>query len=224
MPRRRSSPKNLRRTVIGLLAAGVIAFAQWKGWLPKDQPKSSGKNPGQTQSGSRPSPTPPSGEWQQLNGCTLADDRSNDGDSFDVMHQGARYTIRLYFADSPEKYRSHLNAARLAEQGRYFGGLSEAETVKAGEAARDFTLPRLGKAPFTLLTRWEKVFGGPRVYAFVTVAEGDLAELLVREGLARIFTKGADRPGGGSIRDQKEKLYALERAAKKARRGAWGKR
>lgn len=232
----RSLPNHFRRTAAGLLLAGLLAFAQWKGWLPKNQ--SGGQHgesspppdsPAAGSAGSDASSAPRAGEttrqlgeWQELGGCTLAEDRGNDGDSFEVLHHGTRHTVRLYFADCPEKYRHQYNGPRLADQGRYFGGLSEEETVHAGETARDFTLARLRAAPFTILTKWEKVFDSGRVFAFVTVGEGDLAELLVREGLARIYTDGANRPGGPSVREEKEKLYRLERAARKARRGAWG--
>ncbi|MDB6133828.1 MAG: hypothetical protein JWM59_2071 [Verrucomicrobiales bacterium] len=208
---------------MGIALALVVAFAQWKGWLPEDHPSGSGKKP-QTIPAPPTGNLPPSGEWQELAGCTLVEDRDNDGDSFQVLYQGARYTLRLYFADCAEKRVTQLTRERVAEQGKYFGGLSEEATVKAGERGRDFTLPRLRAAPFMVMTRWEKVFGGPRIYGFVTVADGDLAELLVREGLARIHTKGVDRPGGGTSRAEKEKLTALETAARKARRGAWGMR
>lgn len=226
----RPRSQKVTRTMLGLLLAGLLAFAQWQGWLPNDNklpPNSRGSSPSTPPPpASVPSPggtTRQIGGWQELGGCLLVEDRGNDGDSFDILHQGTRHTIRLYFADCPEKYRHQYNGPRIADQGRYFGGLSEEETVAVGEAARDFTLARLRARPFTILTRWEAVFDSERRYAFVTLPEGDLAELLVREGLARIFTKGGDRPGGLNTKDEKQKLHSLQLQAKKAGKGAWAK-
>jgi endonuclease YncB( thermonuclease family) len=49
----------------------------------------------------------------------------------------------------------------------------------------------------------------------------DLAEMLVEEGFARIFTKGTQLPGGKSEADIKQGLHALESASRANRRGAW---
>ena len=148
----------------------------------------------------------------------------NDGDSFEMLHLGKRFTLRLYFADCPEKYRHQYNKERLAEQGRYFGGLTENETIFIGEAARDYSLELLRQGPFTVISRWERVFDTERFYAFVTTEQGDLAELLVGKGLARIHTKGENRPDGSSKAAEKQRLLGLERKAKTARTGAWGRR
>ncbi len=151
------------------------------------------------------------------------EERSNDGDSFLVTQGGQNHTLRLYFADCPEKHRHQYNGQRIAEQGRYFGGLSEEQTVGAGEAARDFSLGLLRKAPFNVLTRWERVYNSERFYGFVTTAEGDLAEGLVARGLARIYTKGENRPQGRTSSEEKARLSELERTARQAKLGAWGK-
>ncbi len=50
-----------------------------------------------------------------------------------------------------------------------------------------FTARALQK-PFTVETRWRKVVTDARHYAVVHIGDGDdLAELLVRNGLARIY-------------------------------------
>jgi endonuclease YncB( thermonuclease family) len=212
-------PAKGRFTLLALLIAAAIAFAQWKGWLPAD---GGGIRP------AGPGPAPGSGSirkigaWEELRGCTLVEDRGNDGDSFVVRHQGKDHTLRLYFADCPEKYRHQYNGGRIAEQGRYFDGLTGEETVGVGEDARDFTLSVLRPRPFTVLTRWEPVFDSQRFYAFVTLAQGeDLAELLVARGLARIHTKGENRPGGAAASTEKQRLQSVERKAKAANVGAW---
>ena len=209
--RPRSSPTSWRYTLLAIALAGALAFVQWKGWLPGDD---------QARTPERPS-VRKTGSWDELRGCTLAEDRSNDGDSFEVLHEGKRHVVRLYFVDCPEKSRHQYNGSRIAEQGRYFGGLTEEETVGIGERARDFSLNLLGAGAFTILTRWEKVFDSERCYSFVSVPQGDLGELLVSEGLARIFTKGGNRPGGESAAAGKKRLQQLEQQAKAAGRGAW---
>jgi endonuclease YncB( thermonuclease family) len=218
-------PAKGRFTLLALLIAATIAFAQWKGWLP-------------AQGGSRrmprldPAPrggeargtgsTRKIGDWEELQGCILVEDRGNDGDSFVVRHRGKDHTLRLYFADCPEKYRHPYNGDRIAEQGRYFDGLTEAETIGVGGDARDFALEVLRRGPFTVLTRWEPVFDSQRFYAFVTLGQGeDLAEQLVARGLARIHTKGENRPGGAGGTTEKQRLQGLERKAKASNAGAW---
>ena len=50
-----------------------------------------------------------------------------------------------------------------------------------------------------------------------------LEETLVREGLVRIHTKGADLPDGTPVKERLKQLRELEKDAKQARRGAWGR-
>ncbi len=219
-----------RRTLLTLLMLGFIGYAQWKGWLPGSGSYPDKTTPPPVIIPGRPKPPGPTtaesgrhraGDWEELQGCTLVEDRSNDGDSFVVRHGTTEFLMRLYFVDCPEKTRHQYNGPRLASQGQYFGGLTEAETLEVGGDARDFTLGLLRAAPFRVLTRWEKVFDSDRIYAFVTVESGDLAELLIKAGLARIYTKGENRPGGKVAKAGKQQLMALERQAKAAKQGAW---
>lgn len=224
----RSTPANRRLPLLALVLAGAIAFAQWKGWWPKDAGKSAASGP-VVRPPERPAGTamPNSrkiGTWEEWQGCTLIEDRGNDGDSFRVRQAGTDHILRLYFADCPEKYRNQYNKDRISEQGRYFGGLTEEETLEVGESARDFSLGCLREAPFTVLTRSEQVFESGRYYAFVTTRQGDLAELLVGKGLARIHTKGDSRPRGASSAQAKQRLLAIERKARTAKVGGWAKR
>ena len=205
-----------RFTLLAVVGAGAIGWARWKGWIPDAEVRPHLSPPATTGSKSAKPVI-----WSEWRDCTLVENRANDGDSFLVRHDGVEHTVRLYFADSPEKYRNQYNQKRLAEQGRYFGGLTEDETIQIGEAARDFSLERLRLAPFRILTRNEKVFDSGRIYAFVAVAEGDLAELLVGHGLARIYTKGENRPGGPASLSEKQHLLGMERRAREARTGGW---
>lgn len=155
--------------------------------------------------------------WQVLEGCQLVENWRNDGDSFRVHWNGGEFILRLYFADTPEsdyRYRDRTKA-----QAAYFG-ITEDQAVEVGKLAREFTRNAL-KDGFSVRTRWQGVFGGEktvRKYGIVTVPEGDLAELLVANGLARIHGMGI----GGKTWEEVERLKVLEAQAKAEKRGAWG--
>ncbi|HYF34197.1 MAG TPA: thermonuclease family protein, partial [Prosthecobacter sp.] len=162
--------------------------------------------------------------FQVLPGARLQAHRSNDGDSFTLSHGGQTYTFRLYFADCPEKERHGYNEERLREQGAYFGGLREKETVAIGKLAKERTEEWLNRQPFTVYTKWQGVYDSGRYYAFVIFADGeDLSEKLVREGLARIHTTGTTLPDGRSRQAFEAHLRNLEGQARAARRGGWGR-
>lgn len=149
----------------------------------------------------------------------------NDGDSFHLVHGGQVHEFRLYFADCPEKKRHHLNGDRLAEQGRYFSGLSEAETVAIGQKGEAFTRELMNSQPFVVCTKWHKVYNSGRYYAFVIFPDDeDLSAKLVSAGLARIHTGGTTLPDGRQTKEYDQQLRQLETAARNARRGAWGMR
>ncbi|NNC88883.1 MAG: hypothetical protein HKN82_10545 [Akkermansiaceae bacterium] len=171
-------------------------------------------------------------EYERLADCRLVPDRGNDGDSFHVkVPDGRTVEFRLYYVDAPESgvrtYRDgNDNRARIRHQGDYFGGLGQMETTGLGEEAKKWTTRMLGDRGFTVYTRWKPVFGGPRCYAFVELEhEGRkrwLHELLVEEGLARIYTEGAKLPNGTNPGAQKDRLNSLQLQAKRRGRGGWG--
>jgi endonuclease YncB( thermonuclease family) len=166
-------------------------------------------------------------QWQEFRNPELAAEPNNDGDSFLIHHTGGDHIVRLYFVDCCEKRRHPQNRARLAEQGAYFGGLSETDVIKLGRRARDEVLELLTSRPFRLFTRWDPVYDERRHYAHVSVTLADgtnqwLAEWLVERGLARIHTLGADLPDGTPESAVHTRLRAIEKSARLARRGGWG--
>jgi len=229
----RSHPKGSRRSPIAtvLVSLAVVAalyfLNEWNspgGGFDFDSPF--GTRAPTVERGA--STTEKSGGFTLLHGGVLAEARNNDGDSFLVRHGDQTHEFRLYFADCPEKYRHQHNGDRIAEQGAYFGGLGEQETLRVGGEARDFTLDLLRGSPFTLLTKWEKVYDSGRYYALVRVrdAEGNeayLHELLVARGLARIHTKGIDLPEGTPWRKQKARLAEMEKKARAEMLGGWAR-
>ena len=111
-------------------------------------------------------------DWVEFDGCRLAPNDSNDGDSFHVKHKGREYVFRLYFVDAPET--SELIPSRVRDQAEAFEATSD-EVLEAGKEASDFTKKRLRK-DFRVMTRWEDARGmtkGGRHYAFVETSEGE---------------------------------------------------
>ena len=167
---------------------------------------------------------PPAQPFQRLDGCIYKPQRWNDGDSFHVVLPDQKEMVfRLYFVDTPEEER--VFADRIAEQAMYFG-ISPDAAIEIGREASEFTKQALAK-PFTVYTRWRRALGRSaiwRYYAIVVTADGhDLNELLVGNGLARIYGTRTPLPDGRDSREYLARLRDLENEAKARKRGAWGK-
>lgn len=159
------------------------------------------------------------------NAVLVADHPANDGDSFLVQAGGVRHHLRLYFADCPESRATQdADFKRVREQRRFFGLPAEDKVIAYGKQASDFTRKALAK-PFVFYTAFTSAMGrsqDKRFYAFVRTADGqDLAELLVRQGLARAYGMGKETPEGRPQDDFKAWLADLEAAAMMKRRGIW---
>jgi len=168
--------------------------------------------------------------------CKLISTEWADGDSFLIQTaDGASHTIRLYGADCIEWHvTDDSDARRLRAQRRYFGisefgGSSQASIDAAkglGKAAADEVVAVLAK-PFTVHTAFADARGDGRhrrVYGFVTTADGeDLAERLVRLGLARAFGVYRETPAKMAAGDYRARLQDIELQAAKRGVGAWAK-
>ena len=171
----------------------------------------------------KPKKAPAGKPWQKIDGCTWKPDRWNDGDSFHVLtgDAGREIVARLYFVDTPEAETAYRD--RIAEQSAYFG-ITKAQTVDIAHEAAAFTAKQLA-APFTVWTRWRSALGRSalgRVYCIIITADGrDLSELLVENGLARIYGTRTALFDGRDSRQYLARLAELEAAAKRERKGAW---
>ena len=100
------------------------------------------------------------------------------------------------------------------------------QCIEVGKEASEFTRRALAK-PFTIYTRWRRALGRSanwRYYAIIVTADGhDLDELLVSNGLARIYGTRTLLPDSGDSRTYLAHLHELENKARIAKRGAWGK-
>ena len=161
--------------------------------------------------------------FEKLEGCQWKADRWNDGDSFHVITGDARKEIvaRLYFVDTPEAETAYRD--RLDEQAAYWRITREQAKDIAHEASA-FTAKRLA-APFTVWTRWNAARGRSalgRVYCIIVDSTGrDLNELLIENGLARIYGVRTPLSDGRTSAQYRERLAELEEQAKKEKRGAW---
>ena len=160
-------------------------------------------------------------DWIVLKDCRLIRNPANDGDSFHVSSGDKEYLFRLYFVDAPET--DGLNPGRLIEQAKYFA-VTVPQAIETGRAAKDFTQQQLSE-PFTVFTHMSDAMGQSRIerfYAFVQTKDGDLGELLVRNGLARPHGYKAAPPGSKNSQQESAKLHQLEDQAKRESLGAWG--
>ena len=163
------------------------------------------------------------GEWENIRGCRLIENESNDGDSFHVKADGEERIFRLYFVDTPEAESGGYVEGRVGEQAKEFG-ISEEESVAMGKKASAFTRAVLSR-PFKVITKGQGAMGASKIkreYAFVETADGeDLGEMLVSRGMARSFGEDAAPPGKRSSA-LRSKYDRLEANARRERLGAWG--
>ncbi|MBP7828727.1 MAG: helix-hairpin-helix domain-containing protein [Kiritimatiellae bacterium] len=161
----------------------------------------------------------------RLRDAVLAEAPGNDGDSFAIEAQGQGLRVRLYFVDTPELEASwDVDVRRVREQMRYFGLPGEKKIIEYGQRAAEFVREQLAR-PFEVYTSYAAALGRSpehRFYAFVRTADGqDLAELLVRAGLARTYGVGRQTPDGTGRNEMRARLSDLEAAAMLKRAGIW---
>ncbi len=158
--------------------------------------------------------------WEVIPNCRLIENKSNDGDSFHVRAAGKERIFRLYFVDAAETSNDFKN--RTSDQAKDFD-VRKKRLFQLAREATDFAGSKLS-GNFTVRTRWEDAQGQsqlPRYFAVIETPSGDLAELLVAAGLARIHGHDIPHPRGISAESYRRLLENLEAEAKAARRGAW---
>lgn len=212
--------KTILTGLLVVVALGLKLFQEFKPGLKDSDPPTS------KESELRRSDDEKAGHYFVLRDCRYLDGQYNDGDSFKIRTKdGREIEVRVYFVDAPESrdkpYADHRK--RVTDQGRYFGKLGYEEALALGRKAKTEAASKLKEARLNVYTSWEEVYDSGRYYAFVELpGEGWWHEYLVKNGLARIHTKGEDLPEGRSWRKQKSRLKELESRAKQSGRGGWG--
>jgi endonuclease YncB( thermonuclease family) len=134
--------------------------------------------------------------------------------------------LRLYYVDACESTdKPDYMMERLQEQAKYFG-CTPGDALAAGKEATELVKKWLEK-PCTVYTHWSVALGRsrlPRYYAVIKTDDGkDIAEELIKAGLARVYGKALANPSGEKAAENTERLKALEDTAKKANAGLWVK-
>jgi endonuclease YncB( thermonuclease family) len=165
-------------------------------------------------------------KWLKFEGCKYVPAPQNDGDSFFVIVDGHKRMLRLNYVDACESTdKPDYMLERLQEQAKHFG-CTPGEALQAGKEAADLVKKWL-EQPCTVHTRWASARGQsrlPRYYAVVKTADGkDVAEELVKAGVARVFGKSVANPTGEKAAENDARLKYLEAEARGARAGLWGK-
>jgi len=166
-------------------------------------------------------------EWTLLENCKLVRSDSNDGDSFLVdcpteCRGESQHRFRLYFVDTAEtSSNSDFMKERLQAQADYWD-VDPNFALRMGLRAQQ-TVRKLLRGRFTVYTKGEYApsMGRPRLYAMVRVDDRWLSEILVEEGLVRIYGKGAHLPDRTNANTYRSRLRQLERSAKSEHRNAW---
>lgn len=168
-------------------------------------------------------PTAHARVWTELDGVSYEENDANDGDSFHAKRNTSNYLFRLYYVDTPESDLRYPD--RVKEQADYFG-VTVKQAVKGAKEAAAFIEKLLSPHSFTVFTRYANARGASamkRYYAMVQVDGRWLSELLVEKGYARVYGVGTELPDGTEEKTYWSRLKKLEKEAKEANRGLWGK-
>ena len=170
-------------------------------------------------------------EYVVLTDVTLMDDPANDGDTFLLKTSEGTHRFCLYFVDTVETDGGQPEAARA--MAAYFEFDSEEPLRALGLEARDFSLRLLHASAFRVVTRWEKSADEDAYYSFIYLRDPDkgefvnLAQWLVRYGLARLVPCERDQPDGeqGLSAPRFREILVEEEARSKAEaHGAWSRK
>lgn len=205
---------------------------------PVTPPSGTAPVPAESEAGAPPPPSlplnaegQPLADYQVLTEVSLVDDPGNDGDTFLVKSPEGTHRFCLYFVDTVETDGGQPEAARA--MAGYFNFDSEEPLRALGLEARDFSIGLLRANRFRVVTRWEKNPDEDAYQAFIYLKDPDkspdgsltnLAQWLVRYGLARIVPCDRDQPGGETAAGFHKLLLEEEARSKSEAHGAWSRK
>lgn len=169
----------------------------------------------------------PVADYQVITEVSLLDDPANDGDTFLLKTPEGQHRFCLYFVDTVETDGGQLDSAR--DMAEYFEFDSEEPLRALGLEAREFSLRLLRTNGFRVVTRWEKNPDEDAFYAFIYLKDPEqglinLAQWLVRYGLARIVSCDREQPNGMSALRFRALLIEEETRSKAEAHGAWNRK
>lgn len=169
----------------------------------------------------------PTTDYQVITEGSLLDDPANDGDTFLLKTPEGQHRFCLYFVDTVETDGGQPEAAR--DMAGYFAFDSEEPLRALGLEAREFSLRLLRTNAFRVVTRWEKNPGEDAFFAFIYLKDPEqglinLAQWLVRYGLARIVPCDRAQPDGTTAARFHELLLEEEARSKAEAHGAWNRK
>lgn len=157
----------------------------------------------------------------------FVDSRANEGDTIRLRLGDEENVFVLYFVDALEATGS--SPQLIADQARWFGGVSQQTVVDYGVEAAGYVASLLKTKPFSLLTRWERVPNSTRYYAMIVVETEPgnrvyLADLLLAKGYGRIHGVMTAMPEGAKpVEDYLQEAKSLAQKAMERRLGVWAK-
>lgn len=163
----------------------------------------------------------PAKPWDKLEDCVLVDSYGNDGDSFHIKHKSKEYVFRLYFVDCAETSMTYMD--RVQHQADWWG-ISTKDTIRAGKDATAFTMKLLKNNKFVVYTKYTDARGQTKLgreFAMIKIGDSYLSQLLVKNGLARVYGYPIKTPEGISAKAFRSQLDSMEKKAKRERKGAW---
>jgi endonuclease YncB( thermonuclease family) len=182
--------------------------------------------PGQTTPDEGGVPKPVEDTFRILPSPVLVESRANEADTLRIRYGNEEHIFVLYFVDALETTMNHPQ--RVAEQGRWYGGVPDKTLLEVGNDAASYVTQLLKANHFNVLTRWERVPNTVRYYAIIKVQQPTgpvyLADLLVRRGYARVGGLMTELPE--EKRDQPTylaELRTLDEKARNTKSGIWAK-
>jgi endonuclease YncB( thermonuclease family) len=137
------------------------------------------------------------------------------------MHGDDEYVFRLCFVDCAETSMSYPD--RVQDQADVWG-ISTKEAVRLGHDATKFTMKLFDKNDFVVYTKFKDARGNSKLgrnFAMIKIGDSFLSELLVENGLARVYGYTLKTPDGISRDSYRSRLNSLEKKAKRNGLGGW---
>lgn len=158
---------------------------------------------------------------EEVHDAAFVEDPTNTGDRFLVTARGEKMSVKLMSVSCPSPNPEDKSAHDFHT--RYFG-ITKEDTIMIGRQAQEFTTAYLKDKPLKLLTRWQKDKTGSVLAAVMPTEVGDLAGILVDNGLAAVLEPASRNPAQFRVEETTRSVLRQREAEAKAKPvppGAW---